>query len=138
VTTQVAEVIPLSLGQPADFARVRALLEHARFDEQTICRGLGIANISQIGKMLPEGLDLAAALGSPTLAVLARVFVFSRTVPRGELERAIERPVLSSIVRISLLMSAPFDSSVAMPPPGWIFRPAMCSRSTVCARLRPV
>ena len=115
MTTQVAEVIPLRLGQPVDFARVRVLLEHARFDEQTICRGLGIPNVSQIGKMLPDGLDLAAAFGSPALALLARVFVFSRTVLRGELERAIDRPALDSLLALDLLRLGRFDGATGEP-----------------------
>jgi len=112
---QASELVPLRLGQPADFARVRALLEHARFDEQTICRGLGIPNISQIGKMLPEGLDLAAALGSPTLAALARVFVFGRTVPQGELERAVEQPALDSLLALDLLRIGRFAGTAEVP-----------------------
>src|SRR5207247_2324413 len=62
---------PLRLGAPADCARVAALFARAGFREEPICRGLGVPNISRIGKVAPAGLDLAAALGSATPAALA-------------------------------------------------------------------
>lgn len=98
---------PLRLSAVADFARVAALFERADFREERICRELGILNISQIGKVPPVGVDLAAALGSPTLAALARVFVFTRTVARAELERAIEPPDLAALEALDLLRAGP-------------------------------
>jgi len=98
---------PLRLSAVADFARVAALFERADFREERICRGLGILNISQIGKVPPVGVDLGAALGSPTLAAFARVFVFTRTVARPELERLIEPPDLAALEALDLLRAGP-------------------------------
>ena len=94
---------PLRLGAPADCARVAALFERAGFREEPICRGLGIPNISQIGKVAPAGLDLAAALGSATLAALVRVFVFTQMVAREDIERAIDPPALGALEALDLL-----------------------------------
>src|SRR6266516_3337367 len=94
---------PLRLGAPADCARVAALFARAGFREEPICRGLGIPNISRIGKVAPAGLDLAAALGSATLAALVRVFVFTQMVPREDLEGAIDPSDLRALERLDLL-----------------------------------
>src|SRR5947207_1426443 len=82
----------LRLGQVADFARVGALFERAGFREDVICRGLEIPSMAQLGKVPPEGLDLAAALGSATLALLAQVYVFTKVVSREDV-RSEERRV---------------------------------------------
>jgi SAM-dependent methyltransferase len=94
---------PLRLGAPADCARVAALFARAGFREEPICRGLGIPNISQVGKAAPAGVDLTAALGSATLAALVRVFVFTQMVPRAELEPAIDPPDLGALEALDLL-----------------------------------
>ena len=94
---------PLRLGAPADCARVAALFARAGFREEPICRGLGIPNMSRIGKVAPAGLDLAAALGSATLAALVRVFVFTQMVPREDLEGAIDPSDLRALERLDLL-----------------------------------
>ena len=94
---------PLRLAAVADFARVAALFERAAFREEPICRALGIPNISQIGKVVPAGLDLTAALGSATLAALVRVFVFTQMVAREEIERAIEASDIAALKTLDLL-----------------------------------
>jgi SAM-dependent methyltransferase len=98
---------PLRLGTAADCARVAELFERAGFREEPICRGLGIANISQIGKVAPAGLDLTAALGSATLAALVRVFVFTQLVPRDDIAGAIDLLDLGALESLDLLRSGP-------------------------------
>lgn len=94
---------PLQLGDSATFARVRALFERAGFREEPICRGLGIQNVSQVGKAAPEGIDFSEALGSEVLGVLVRVFVFTQTVPREEIERALNPSDLAALLALDLL-----------------------------------
>lgn len=99
--------VPLRLGDRATFARVRALFERMAFRPETICRGLGIQNISQVGKAAPEGIDFSAALGSEVLGVLVRVFVFTQTVPREAIERALNPSDLAALLALDLLRLGP-------------------------------
>jgi SAM-dependent methyltransferase len=98
---------PLRLGAPADCARVAALFERVGFREEPICRALGIANISQIGKVAPAGLDLTDALGSEILAALVRVFVFTKMVPRDDIGGAIDPSDLAAFEALDLLRPGP-------------------------------
>ncbi len=95
--------VPLLLGQAADFGRVRALFEKAQFDEKTISRALGIADMVELGKVRIEEADLAAALGSPMLAVLVRAFLLNRFVPRDVVERTINDAALGSLLALDLV-----------------------------------
>ena len=94
---------PLHLGDRATFAQVRTLFERTGFREATICRGLGIQNISQVGKAAPEGIDFSTALGSEVLGVLVRVFVFTQVVPREAVERALGPSDLAALLTLDLL-----------------------------------
>lgn len=105
--------LPLRLGDAADFARAQSLFKDAGFTEERICRELGIPNVALIAKVFRDGPDRAAALESPVLGVLLRVFTFTQTVPRNEVERAVERSALDSLLALDLLRIGRFDSVAA-------------------------
>ncbi|HEV8263952.1 MAG TPA: class I SAM-dependent methyltransferase [Gemmatimonadales bacterium] len=98
---------PLRLGAASDFGRVGALFERAGFREESICRALGIPNISQIGKVAPAGLDLTTALGSAGLAALVRVFVFTQMVTRDDIAGVIDPADLAALEALDLLRPGP-------------------------------
>jgi SAM-dependent methyltransferase len=99
--------LPLRLGEAAEFGRVREMFARTGFREDRLCAGLGIPNMAQVGKVAPEGVDLVGALGSPALAVLARLFVFTQTVAREEVERAADPTDLAALLALDLLRPGP-------------------------------
>ena len=95
--------MPLRLGRSDEFARARAVFERAGFVEERICRGLGIPNLAQVGRLAPPREGLPDALGSEALALLVRVFVFTQLVPREEAEGALEANDLAALLALDLL-----------------------------------
>src|SRR5713226_9118719 len=97
-----AHEYPLWFGGTKDFARVRAMLRRADFDEAAICRILKIKNMASLSSVKPEEIDLGAA-HSELLALLIRLFLFSEVVPCEEIGRLIDPAVLQSLFALDIL-----------------------------------
>jgi SAM-dependent methyltransferase len=93
--------VPLRLGATEDFVRVAASLREAGFDEETLCRVLGIEDMAGLGAAKVEEVDFAAL--PERLAFFVRAFVTSAHVPVEEAERALGRDVLDSFLALDLL-----------------------------------
>ena len=89
-----------------DFSRVESLLRSLRFDEETVCRSLGIASLADLGSVRRDTVDLARA-GSGALALLFRLFLFIEPVPRGELAAALDNDALNPLLALDLLRPGP-------------------------------
>jgi len=98
---------PLRLGEAGVFRRVRDLFARTGFREDRLCAALGIPNMAQLGKVAPEGMDLAAALGSSGLAVLTRLFAFTQGVARQDVEQALDQTDLAALLALDLLRPGP-------------------------------
>jgi len=100
------QTFPLRLGSVEDFSRVESLLRSLRFDEETVCRSLGIASLADLGSVRRDTVDLARA-GSAAVALLFRLFLFIEPVPRGELAAALDNDALNPLLALDLLRPGP-------------------------------
>jgi methylase of polypeptide subunit release factors len=101
-TASLDQAVPLRLGSAADFSRARSLLSTAQYDEDTICRTLGVESLAELGRVGPEDLDARAA-GSSLLSLLVRVFLFGQPISPLELDGAIEPAARGSLLALDLL-----------------------------------
>jgi len=117
VSTVTDQMFPLRLGGGDAFSHVASFLKSARFDEETLCRILGIPSMAEFGSVRPHEVDLAGA-DSPLLALLVRLFLFIEPVTGEEVARAIEPAVLRALLDLDLLQPypAPGDSAAYCAP----------------------
>ena len=94
--------VPLRLGNAADFARVRAGLEQAGFDEAAICSGLRIQNLGQIGLVRPQTVA-AFATQHPGLGALVRLLTLGEVVPRSDLERLVAADLRAAFTALDVV-----------------------------------
>jgi methylase of polypeptide subunit release factors len=102
------EHFPLRLGSDEDFARVELLLTSCGFDEPTICRALKISEMADLSTIKPQAIDLAATV-SKQLALLIRIFLFTETVRREEVEGLIDQATLASLLALDIFRTGDFD-----------------------------
>src|SRR4030095_3780654 len=82
--TDDPQQFPLLPGSSEDFAQVETLLRNSGFDEPTILRTLKIEQMSDLGQVKPDELDLSAA--PKVLGILTRLFLFTAPVRQREVE----------------------------------------------------
>ena len=101
-TTSLEQTFPLRLAGGEHFTCLRVLLKTAQFGEDEVCRALRISSMADLGAARRDRLHDEAA-GSPTLALLIRLFLLIETVSRSEVERAVDAPTLGSLLALDLL-----------------------------------
>lgn len=99
--TIAAESVPLRIGAPEDFARVRESLRAAEFDEATVCRALKIPDMAELGRVKMKDIDFASL--SVEFALFIRLFVLMESVSREEVEKKLAPDVLASFRALDLL-----------------------------------
>ena len=99
---------PLRLGSAEDFVRVQSLLTSSDFDEAAILSVLKISEMAGLSAIKPQEIDLTA-VASETLALLIRIFLFTETVRREEVENLIDPAVLDSFLALDVLRIGKFD-----------------------------
>src|ERR1700692_4149584 len=70
--------MPVRLGTPAQFERVRRFLHEAQFNEQAVCAALKIGDMSGAGYASRGRIDAASV--SPALLALIDLFVLGAAV----------------------------------------------------------
>ena len=103
---------PLRMGAREDFARVAAALAAAKFDEETICDTLKIAEIADLNSV--ESADLLQDVPS-RLALFIKLFIFLDLTPRAEVETELDRPLLDSLLALDLLRIGDFGDRYYTP-----------------------
>src|SRR5256886_10500983 len=96
------EPFPLRVADPASFRQVERALRSAGFDENTICRVLGISSMADFGTVGRDDLDLKTN-ASKTFALVTRLFLFVEAVPREEVLQAIDGATLDAFLALDLL-----------------------------------
>ncbi|HSK29158.1 MAG TPA: methyltransferase, partial [Candidatus Limnocylindria bacterium] len=115
------QAFPLRIGSAEDFAHVGSILRAACFDEETVCRVLGIADMSDVGSIRRDRFKLSGYLG-----LLIRLFLFLESIPRYEVERWIAPDSLRHLLALDLLRRAPnvskaHDSSEIYHSSVWLY-----------------
>lgn len=96
-----AGAFPLRLDNPAACATVRSWLTEADFAEETICRVLGIKELSEFRSVSSEVADRNA--DGPLLPLLIRLFLFAISCPRAAVEEVIGPDLLAACTALGLL-----------------------------------
>ncbi len=96
---------PLRLSDAEDFERVESMLRSAHYDDATICRRFEINDMSDIGSIDREKVDLSGELG-----LLLRLFLFLELIPRVEVESWLEPNALFCLQRLDLVRIGAFNS----------------------------
>ena len=76
--------MPLRIGAPAEFGRVAQFLSDLGFNEPQVCAALKLQSLALLGTLKENEIDLSS-IPRP-LALLIRIFVLLRLVPKEELE----------------------------------------------------
>ena len=84
-------------------------MRSVEFDEESICRALGIEEMCDVASVNLDQDDLAEA--SAPLALLLRLFLGRRPVPRSAIERALGQPTLDAFLGLGILAADPIDPS---------------------------
>lgn len=100
--------VPLRMGAPEDFARVRAALRAAGFTEEKVCPALRLTDIMNVGTARMETADLASV--SEELGAYIKLFLLLEHVERAEVERAVAKETLDSFLALDLLRLGEFGS----------------------------
>lgn len=130
-------VIPLNEAAPAQFARAREFLRAARFDETTLCRVLGLDDMSGLGRVAWEKLkppgdvpqaDASAGLPvegggegmSGALGWCLQVFVRGLAITEEESRRVCGRETLEAFLGLGLLRQSS-SRPEALVCPVWVY-----------------
>ena len=94
--------LPLRLDAGGALGCVHDALRNASFNEDTICRVLGIRSMADVGGVGRTQLDLNGT-ASPSLALYIRLFLLVEPVPHDEVAEAIDRATLDALLALDLL-----------------------------------
>jgi len=94
--------LPLRLDARGAFGRVQDALRNASFNEDTICRVLGIKSMADVGGVGRTELDLNGT-ASPSLALYIRLFLLVEPLPHDVVAEAIDRATLDALLALDLL-----------------------------------
>jgi len=116
----IANSIPFPLRSefPAELALIRGFFQAAGFDEATLCRGLGMEDMSGLGQVAWEKVaaDVFSAAGHWCLGVFAR----GRPVAAGTAREICGEPVLQALLNTGLLRPSRKDPA-ALVCPVWLY-----------------
>jgi methylase of polypeptide subunit release factors len=114
---QTDQAIPLCLGDPDDFARVRDFFAAAGFDDATVCRALGIPDLGQLIAVSADSLRLDDI--APELRWCVEVFALGRTAPAAASRALCGDAIFDAFVALGLLRHTPANDTVSSPV--WVY-----------------
>ena len=105
---------PLRFGSPEDFRRVESMLKEAGFEENNLCRILGMGDMSDLNRAEEEGIDLSDV--DERLALFIRFFLLTETLPRFVVEHALEQDELDALQALDLIRLVEYDEQLCYSP----------------------
>jgi SAM-dependent methyltransferase len=109
--------MPVRLGTPAQFDRVRHYLHDAQFNEQAVCAALKIGDMSGAGNASRASIDAAVA---PPFHTLLDLFVFGATVPADDFHQTCGEQTFAAFAALNLIRPAKHRSG-AIVCPVWLY-----------------
>lgn len=100
---------PLALERPELFAPVREVLRRASYDDATLCRTLGMGNMSDLGEVRWDEVP-RDELG-PALNLCLDLFLLCRHVPGERIRDACGEVVADALGALGLVRPTPHDAS---------------------------
>ena len=110
--------LPLRIGQPHEFARVRGFFQQAAFDDVSLCRTLGMDDMSELGRLRWDEIRLD--LSSEPLRWCIRVFVRGLQATEQESRTVCGEETFAAFLSLGLLRPAKKDASVVLCPV-WVY-----------------
>jgi methylase of polypeptide subunit release factors len=101
------EVFPLRAGDSRTFECAERALRAAGFDEDSVCRALGLESLSELSATLLDKKPDEQALGSTPLGPLVRVFLFLEPVTHDALAKVVDTAALDALLALDLLRRDP-------------------------------
>jgi hypothetical protein len=114
---RAAARVPVRIGRPEEFARVRGLLRAAGFDDDTVCRTLGVENLGQFARVHWDAPVLASA--PALLRSLIEVFIRGRHVPEAELRALCGEEAWGALLALGLLATGASPTLIGSPV--WLY-----------------
>ena len=116
-TTMPAK-IPLQTGSPVDFSLVRGFFRAAGYDDQTVCRVLGLENMSDVGRVRWD--EVKADACSAALRWCLEVFLHCVPADAQESRKVCGAEVFDAFKSLGLLRSARNDPAKVLCPV-WLY-----------------
>lgn len=113
-----AEPMPIRIGSPEEFARVRDYLHGIGFDEGAVSATLGISDVSQIPNADPEGADRGSA--SPALLAVIDLLVCGTAISADQIRASCGEAAFASFLALHLIRDARHQAG-AVVCPVWIY-----------------
>ena len=99
---------PVVLGEPDEFARLRAVLSAARFDEPTVAGRLEGHSLYGV-KRIADGRTTLAGAVEDANAALVRLMIDGEALPSGLAERVLGAEALATLATLGLVAPSPED-----------------------------
>lgn len=96
--------LPLRLGKPEEFSRVREFLLCASFDAPTLCRVLAMEDMSDLGRVAWDRVDMGTT--PPKLHLCIELFVRGTKVPEPEARDGFGDLVFNDLLSLGLIRFA--------------------------------
>jgi SAM-dependent methyltransferase len=96
--------MPVRLGTPAQFERVRDFFHAAQFNEQAVCAALKIGDMSAAGNAGRASVDPASV--APALRTLLDLFLFGAAVPADDFHTACGGQTFAAFSALNLIRPA--------------------------------
>src|SRR6266513_93298 len=110
--------LPLRIGQPQEFARVREFFQQVAFDDVSLCRTLGMGDMSELGRLRWDDIWLDS--NSDPLRWCLRVFVRGLQAAEQESRTVCGEETFVALLSLGLLRSAKKDARVVLCPV-WVY-----------------
>jgi len=110
--------LPLKLGTPEDFTRVREFLIRIGFTEATLCPALGLQRMSELGRVNWPALQLSGMM--PALRWALEVFVHGMPGAAVDLQGAADTETFDALHRLGLLRAKKADEALLVSPV-WLY-----------------
>ncbi len=120
-TLPIAKTFPLRFGAATDCAAIRYWLTAAGFNEETICRVLEIDELSDLRASTPEKADRNA--DGVLLPLLIRLFLYSVSLPHGQVADVVGPEMLATLQALDLLRSGTF--ALGQERGDWLYAPVL-------------
>src|SRR5882672_12504702 len=110
--------VPLRIGRPDEFASVRNFFQQSSFDDVTLCRLLGMDDMSDLGRVQWDEINMDTWQAS--LRWCVQVFVRGLPASGKESRRACGDAVFAAFQSLGLLRPAKKDTTSVLCPV-WVY-----------------
>jgi len=101
---QLPADLPIRIGTPQEFARVRRFLNSVQFDERAVCTALKIGDIAGTRNLRHDEIDYEAV--SPAMRAAIELFIRGRSVSKNDFQKICGDEVFAAFGALGLVREA--------------------------------